>query len=230
MSYRLANISSICLLLATSLAAQPTESTVPTFGEEIIVLGDLPFIYPVETGRPILIRFGIGEIDIESSDRSEILAELGVTCSAKLSDALCEKYRQRLRLEPRETDEGVEVRLVGLSKFKLRKLNLHGRVEVPRWSPLAVKIGIGEVDIRTDTENLTVQMGIGDLTIRVPEERIASVSIGTRIGDASVRGTRGYFEGGRRMLIGSRVHWDEGDGTARIEVGLKIGDAKVVLE
>ena len=88
MSYRLANISSICLLLATSLAAQPTESTIPTFGEEIIVLGDLPFIYPVETGRPILIRFGIGEIDIESSDRSEILAELGVTCSAKLSDAL----------------------------------------------------------------------------------------------------------------------------------------------
>ena len=86
------------------------------------------------------------------------------------------------------------------------------------------------MDIRTDTENLTVQMGIGDLTIRVPEERVASVSIGTRIGDASVRGTRGYFEGGRRMLIGSRVHWDEGDGTARIEVGLKIGDAKVVLE
>ena len=46
------------------------------------------------------IRFGIGEIDIETSDRNEVYAELDVTCREKLSEALCEKYRRRLRLEP----------------------------------------------------------------------------------------------------------------------------------
>ena len=70
----------------------------------------------------------------------------------------------------------------------------------------------------------------GDLTVRVPEAHVASVQVSTRIGDASVRGADGYLEGARRMLIGSRLRWDGGGGTARIEVGLKIGDAKVILE
>ena len=212
------------------LAADAEEPGPPQFGEQITVIGEAPFVYPVAMGQPVSIRFGIGEIDIEAGDLSEVRADLQVSCRETLAEALCEKYQRRLRLEPRETADGVEVRLVGLSKWKLRKLNLRGRVEVPRWSPLQVKMGIGEVDIRSDAEDLSVKMGIGDLTVHVPAANVASVQVGTRIGDASMRSDRQHFAGGRRMLIGSRLHWWEGEGSARIEVGLKIGDAKVVLE
>ncbi len=217
----------------------PTEGSVQTdgalpdgliFGEEITVLGDAPFIHPIEMGRPVSIRFGIGEIDIEATDRSEVRADLDVRCRPKLSDSLCAKYRRRLRLEPIETDEGFEVRLVGLSKWKLRKLELDGRVEVPRWSPLAVRIGIGDVEIRSGAKDLSVTMGIGDLTIRAPESQVASVGVRTKIGDASVTVADDHMEGRRKALLGAKLYWFEGEGTARIEVGLKIGDAKVVLE
>ena len=223
--------ASICVLALTLPAVtQADESVLPQFGEEITIIDAAPFLYPVALGQPVLIRFGIGEIDISTSDHSEVRADLEVSCSSKLSEALCDKYRRRLRLEPHEDENGVEVRLVGLSKWKLRKLRLRGHVEVPRWSPLEVRIGIGVVEIHSDAKNLSVKMGIGDLTIRVPEDKVASVEMGTRIGDASVRGIAGYVEGRRRMLVGARVAWHEGTGPSRIDVGLKIGDASVVLE
>lgn len=225
------------IVLAISLLALPavsswadTQDTLPQFGEEILVLDEAPFIEPIEPGLPVFIRFGIGELDIETTGGNELRADLSVECREELSDALCEKYRSRLRLEPRRTADSFEVRLVGLSKWKLRKLRLDGKVEIPRSSPLTVKIGVGDVDIRSDSEQLTVQMGIGDLTVRVPQSSVQSVEIGTRIGDASLSGADGHLDGKRRMLLGAKLRWDEGTGNARVSVGLRIGDAKVVLE
>jgi len=216
--------------IAASAAANEMQADVPRFGEEIYVIGEIPFIEPVEPGQPVTVRFGIGQLEIVSTESNQIRADLDVRCRETLSEALCTKYRDRLRLEPRRGKQGVEVRLVGLSKWKLRKLELEGRVEIPKGSPLTVRVGIGEVDIRSDSEDLSVTMGIGDLTVRVPQENVGSVNVGTRIGDASLWRHEGIVTGKRRMLIGARVHWLEGAGTATIEVGLRIGDAKVVLE
>ena len=71
--------------------------------------------------------------------------------------------------------------------------------------------------------------GIGDLTIRLQRDRVGSVHAATRIGDASLRGVT-RVEGRRRMLIGARVDWVDGPGPVDIAVGLKIGNASVVLE
>ncbi len=72
-------------------------------------------------------------------------------------------------------------------------------------------------------------MGIGDLTVRVPAAEVGSVRAATRIGDASLSG-KSFVSAQRRMLLGARLAWDEGPGAARISIGLRIGDAKVVLE
>jgi hypothetical protein len=218
------------LAISVPVGAQ-SEADLPRFSDTIQVIGDIPFIEPVDSGQPVSIRFGIGELEIESTSSNEIRADLRVECREKLSEALCEKYRNRLRLEPRETDEGVEVRLVGLPKYKMRKLRLDGRVQVPRWSPLTVKVGIGDVDIYSDAKDLLVEMGIGDLTVRVPSDSVGTVQVATRIGDATVSVSDGpSIHTKRRMLVGARVNWTDGEGDATISVGLKIGDAKVVLE
>ena len=94
---------------------------------------------------------------------------------------------------------------------------------------LVAQIGIGDVDIQSGTRDLTVGMGIGDLTIRAPQSAIGSVEVKTRIGDASVR-TEGRVKSKRRMLIGAKARWEEGEGPSTIKVGLKIGDATVILE
>lgn len=216
------------LLLAWPLAAG--EDALPRFGEEIFVFADAPFVTPVDEGQPVTIRFGVGEMEIEATEASEVRADLTVRCDVRLDPALCEKYRSRLRLEPRRKGDGIEVRLVGLPRWKLRKLHLEGSIGVPHSSPLTVRIGIGDVDIRTAGQDLSVRMGIGDLTVHAPGAAVGGVEIATRIGDASLTEAGSTREGGRRLLLGSRLRWDGGDGPAQVSVALEIGDAKVLLD
>jgi hypothetical protein len=232
-SWRPKLLEGLLLVLLLSSIGPPAlaqSADMPRFGEEIYVIGEIPFLEPVAPGQPVTIRFGIGELEIETVESDQIRADLEVSCGDKLSEAQCEKYRSRLRLEPLRGDDGVEVRLVGLPKWKMRRLQLEGKVTVPQWSPLTVRMGIGEVDIRSAAESLDVAMGIGDLTVRVPHEIVGNVRVGTRIGDASIREPDGYTAGKRRMLVGARLEWAEGSGTAQVSVGLRIGDARVVLE
>lgn len=219
----------LCCLAGNALAAtDPSPTDLPEFSDSIQVIGDTPLVFPVELGEPITIRFGIGELDIVAADVSEVRAELEVGCK-NLSEELCAKYGERLRIDAERGEDGIDVVLRGLSKWKLRKLELEGRVTVPRGSPLSAQIGIGDVEIHGGEKDLHVRMGIGDLTIRVPEDTVGSVAMATRIGDASLSGSE-HRAGSRRKLLGAQVSWADGSGDARIEVGLRIGDAKVVLE
>lgn len=210
----------------TALAAD--SPPLPRFAGEVLVIGETPFLQAVAAGQSVRVRFPVGELDIEAADVSQVRTELTTRCR-KLSEALCAKYRGRLRLEGEIIDGTVEVRLVGLPKWKQRKLSIAGRVTVPRWAPLAVQIGFGDVDIAAGENGLVVAMGIGDLTIRVPAEAVGTVRMATRIGDASLRGERVY-EGKRRRLLGATLDWRDGPGSAEVAAQLKIGDATVVLE
>ena len=218
-----------CVLLAPLLmSAAEARRDLPTFADTVQVVDDLPFVVPVDFGRPVRVRFPVGELEIAAAEVSSISTKLRVGCK-RLSETQCDKYRGKLRLEGRERDRAVEVRLTGLPKWKLRRLELGGEVTVPRWAPLEVRIGIGDVEIHSGGEDLTVEMGIGELTVRAPRASVGTVRVATRIGDASLAGAV-EREGRRRRLLGARIDWRQGEGAADIAVGLKIGDASVVLE
>ncbi len=214
----------LALLLPAALAAE-APTGVAHFADLIEVLDSS---IPVATGRSVRVRFPVGELEIVAADVSEVNTELEVRCE-RLSEALCAKYSQRLHLQGVDRDGVVEVRLTGLPKWKLRKLQLDGAVTVPTWAPLEVQVGVGDVDIYAGDRSLEVRMGIGDLTVHVPRDRVRSVRAATRIGDASLRGAL-HREGHRRMLLGARVDWSEGQGAIDIALGLRIGDASVVFE
>ncbi len=215
---------------ATLCTAETAPETAPglTFRDVVDVEASAPFLQPVERGQSVRVRFPVGSLRIEARDVFAVETTLDITCR-KLSERLCERYRSRLRLEGEVRDGVVEVRLVGLPKWKLRKLQLEGEVIVPRWAPLEARIGIGDVDIVAPDRDLAVAMGIGDLTVHAPYELFGAVAAKTGIGDATVSG-RARAHTRRKRLIGARVRWEEGVGESSIRVGLRIGDARVVLE
>lgn len=217
-------------LLAAAASFSADEAPLAGFGEEIVVLGEAPFVLPIEAETPVEIRFAVGEVEITTTRTDELRADLVVRCDEGLRPALCDKYRRRLRLEPRPRTDRIEVRLVGLPRWKLRKLHLEGTVAVPASSPLTVRIGVGDVQIHTAGQDLAVRMGIGDLDVHVPERSVGDVEIATRIGDASLSDGISTQEGGRRLLLGSRLSWHDGSGDGTVSVALKIGDATVRLE
>jgi len=215
----------VVLLLVPAVSAAGAPEGTALFTDVIEVLDSS---IPVAMGHSVRVRFPVGELEVVAADVDDIRTELEVRCE-RLSEALCTKYRGRLRLEAVDRDGVVEVRLAGLPKYKMRKLQLDGEVTVPRWAPLEVRVGVGDVDIYAGDRNLAVRMGIGDLTVHVPQDRVRSVRAVTGIGDASVQGAE-YRQGRRRMLIGARLNWADGEGAIDIALGLKIGDASVVLE
>jgi len=214
----------LALFGVAAVAAGEPEG-VAVFSDAIEVVDSL---IPVPAGHGVRVRFPVGELKIRAADVESVATELEVRCG-KLSAALCDKYRRKLRLAADSRDGVVEVRLVGLPKWKLRKLRLDGAVTVPSRAPLAVEVGIGDVDIWAGERDLAVRMGIGDLTVHVAPEQVRSVRAATRIGDAGVRGAE-QAEGRRRFLLGAVLDWTGGEGAIDIALALRIGDAAVVLE
>ena len=48
------------------------DQALPRFGEEIFVFAEAPFVTPVGEGQPVAIRFGVGEMEIESTVTNEV--------------------------------------------------------------------------------------------------------------------------------------------------------------
>ena len=226
---RILTLGLLCAALPWALAAKERAPELARFHDQIQVTGDMPLIQPVDYGQGVRIAFSIGELEIEATDAAEIRTDLKIDCK-QLDAERCQRYARRLRLEPRVVGDQVEVRLVGLRRSLWRKLGVRGRISVPRWAPLEVRIGIGDVEIHAGDKDLAVSMKIGDLTIHAPRETVASVTMDTGIGDASIHGAGVAAEGRRRMLVGAKLRWTEGEGEADIDVGLRIGDAQVILE
>jgi hypothetical protein len=222
---------SVLLAAAISTApagADPPPGDLPAFADEIYVVDELPLVVPVTPGEPIRIEFGVGELEVEAIEGSELRAEVALDCR-DLDRATCLERGKRLVIEPRRTATGLEVRMKGLSRRWLRKIGVIGSVQVPRSSPLDLDIGIGDVDIVSGGEDLKVSMGIGDLSVEAPEDSVGTVAVRTKIGDATLTTSGESRPGKRVMLIGARVRWQEGQGPSTIEVGLRIGDARVRL-
>ena len=225
-------VSVALLCLSSSAGLHASDSPQPTFHDAITVTEEAPLLIPVDFGQEVVVDFGIGELDlaITGADTGQVRTELVVRCK-ELAPERCDSYRQRLKLVATSTDEKVSVRLAGLSSRKMRKLDIDSRIVVPRWAPVEVRMGIGDLDIETSgDEDLVVAMRIGELTIRAPKEKVSAVDLGVGIGDAWVQGENVDVEGKRRKLLGARAQWESGEGTTRIAAHLGIGDVGVVLE
>ena len=221
-------VALLCLISAAGLRA--SDSPQPTFHDAITVTEEAPLLIPVDFGQAVWVDFSIGELEISAAETDQVRTELRVRCR-NLSPERCDSYSRRLQLVAETRGDRVAVRLEGLSARKARKLEVDGRIVVPRWAPLEVRMGIGDLEIDTSGEkDLTVAMRIGDLKIRVPRQRFSSVDLSVGIGDAGIRGGGVDVEAKRRKLLGARARWASGDGEAHIAAHLGIGDVGVVLE
>ena len=221
-------VALLCLMSTAGLqAAEPTQ---PAFRDVITVTGEAPLLVPVDFGQAVLVTFSVGELEIAAADVGQVSTRLRVRCR-RLSIERCESYRNDLQLVAETTGEQVSIRLAGLSLRRMRKLEVEGRIVVPRWAPLEVRMGIGDLNIDVSGEaDLDVGMRIGDLKIHVPEKQVSSVNLSVGIGDAGIRGKDVDAPTVRHKLLGARAQWDAGDGDAHITAHLKIGDVGVALD
>lgn len=228
-------VSSLLLLLpfgagvSSDVPDTPSPDELPVHTEEVLVVGDGPLVAPVASGEPVQVIFGAGELFVEPGDVDQVRADVELRCPPARR-ARCGDVHKRLRVKAEHTEEGVVVRLRGVRASVLKRYDVTARVVFPRSSPLAVRAGFGAVRVEAGNRSVQVDMKIGDLRVYGQREVFSSASARARIGDASVRSGR-QTSSRRSKLIGARGKWQgESPGGESIEVRLRIGDARVVLE
>ena len=229
----------IWIVLAIALAiAAPISAAAPR-----ILDGRVPAV-DLETVR---IDAGVGDIEITAVDDAD---EVSVTVELKarrggffssLKKAQAEVDEAELRLD---VSRGV-LRLKISTESDDRHFEERWTVELPARLGCDLDLGVGDIDVRGTSGDLTADLGVGDLTaVTVSGDLNIDIGVGGAsveaaaadygavdgsggVGDAqlTVRGERISSSG----FVGKSAEWT-GSGEHIIEISVGVGDAKVTLE
>ena len=178
-------------------------------------------------GESVHLEFKAGELRILGTDGDELHARLLATCHKPKPK--CFRRLEKLRLITHTFNDRIEIEFEGVTKRRASRMKFEAIVEVPRETILGVKMGVGSLHVENLEQNLAVDMWIGEMTIRMPKDRVHSVLADTGIGDASIRSVHGSDQH-RALLIGKEAVWTQGEGNARVDLDLQIGDIQVWLD
>lgn len=173
------------------------------------------------------IVFKAGELEIVGGDGDELRFDLRLRCERP--SARCERRLASAEIVSRATTQTLQVEVTGLSKRAARKLDLEGRVEVPRRAALTVDMGAGELAIRGLEADVTVDLKFGEASLELPEAAVGAAHLRARIGETALYGISGSPRIRRPLVVGGRVDWSGGEGEAVVQVRVRIGSVTVDL-
>jgi len=190
---------------------------------------------------------GVGDIDITANDDAA-----GVSISVELKPRRG-GFFSSLKKAQREVDEA-ELRMdvsKGILRLEIetssddRHFEEKWIIELPARLDFNLDLGVGDVDIRGLSGQLTVDIGVGDLDA---EGVSGDLNIDIGVGEASVRAAAadyGSVDGsggvgdarltvrGKKIsssgFVGKSAEWT-GDGAHVIEISVGVGDAEVTLD
>jgi hypothetical protein len=206
------------LLLAALLSGRPAgaKEIVRSFRQQI----------PIGTAGRIHLDFPVGEVKVEGWDNPAVDLDVKITC--KQETRRCEDAANALRLVHNGSGGQLEVRIKDWPHFgATRGLNVNAVLRVPRHLPLRADLGVGSLSIQGIASDVTADLGVGEVHVTLPKEAVASAAVDTGIGEASlVADGRRYSSEG---LITRTIHWDKGQGRARVKVDCGVGEIHVTL-
>ena len=91
-------------------------------------------------------------------------------------------------------------------------------------------MGVADLDIRGVEQDLRVDLGVGQLDLRLPEANFGEAFVDVGVGKVRFLGAGAPRDDRRSFLIGSEVHWSDGEGKAELDIEVGVGEVKVRLE
>ena len=91
-------------------------------------------------------------------------------------------------------------------------------------------MGVADLEITGQKEDLRVDIGVGKVRVRLPKESVGEAFIDVGIGQVRVLGSDGQPDQRRSFLVGTDVHWDDGPGKAELDIEVGVGEVTVRLD
>ena len=183
---------------------------------------------PIQSGVDLEVSLKVGEMKVETAAVDEVKVEITATCRPKSLEK-CEERLERLEIESATDYSGTAIKVAGVSK-RYSKMSVEARFIVPEDSPLTVRMYAGELRVQGGGQDLAVKLKFGDVTVHQPEASTQSVLVDANIGDARIFASSGEPDPSRPFLVGSKVSWNDGQGSANIAVNLSAGDITLHLD
>lgn len=183
---------------------------------------------PVPAGSDLEVSLKVGEMEVETAAVEEVRVEVTATCKPESLEK-CEERLERLEVESTTDHTGTAIEVAGVSK-RYSKMLVKARFIVPESSPLSVRMYAGELRVDGGGQDMAVKLKFGEVTVHQPEARTQSVLVDANFGDARIFANSGDPDPRRPFLVGSKVSWDQGQGSANIAVKLSAGDIAVHLD
>jgi hypothetical protein len=194
----------------------------------------------------VVIEAGVGDVTVTAVGSGSVSVQ--VTLQARRGGLFASKKKAQRQIETavlRGEVVGRELHLDIDVDADERRFEERWQVEMPAHLATELELGVGDVEIRGtaggveidsgvgDVEaevsggDLLVDLGVGNASITAPAAEYGRVSSSSGVGDGrlSVRGQQVEGDG----FVGHSAIWT-GDGPARIDVEVGVGDARVVLE
>lgn len=201
-------------LLAGSLLALPTlAGTVRTLEAE----ADL------DHGGTLVLEIPVAEITVDGVAGNQVRLELEISCES----SSCREKAEKLELVHRG---GVDRQIFEIDGYPSMgsSPDLELRIRMPRDRHLELELGVGELSIEGLEGDLDLEVGVGDVELVLVEKALRSVEVEVGVGDADLDlpGSK-EAESSGFLFLGNSLSWDDGPGTARVQLEVGVGDANV---
>jgi len=181
--------------------------------------------YRATSLRTVNLDFTVGELHIDGTDGDNVVVKLRVHC--KRNDDWCEDHARDLKLDARVRGDRLDIDVEGRSLFDHDDYWVEGRIQVPRRMRLEIDMPVGEVHVTAMENDVDLQLKVGEVNIDMPEKRVGRVHAGVAIGEATLDKSDGRVN--IAGFLGRKVSWSNGEGTARVDVRIAVGEATLRL-
>ncbi len=176
----------------------------------------------------IHLHIPAGEVKVLPSKDGQLTGELKIYCDSDSGG--CAKRAERVKFVTTVSEEETRIGIEPERALKLRNAKLQYVFYVPNAELLEVSMGPGTLVIDNVSACVQVDMDAGDLKVTALESTVKAVHLRANFGDASLKLPENRVEGNRKLLVGARVDWQEGNGSCTIKGHLQAGDARVKLQ
>jgi hypothetical protein len=182
--------------------------------------------HSLESGQTLRLDIPVAEISIEGSNRDDILIETRIECEH--SSRKCRERAEDIRYDSRSSRNFLDLTLEGFPKNTNHGPTVEIRIVQPRYLPIEIDLGVGELEIFEVEADLRIDLGVGEVEISMPREAIASVEVEVGIGDAELHPRVDHVD--RSGFLGSDLSWRGGSGDSEIVIEVGVGDVEIELE
>ena len=191
------------------------------------VVRSLEHTLTLESNETLDLDLPIGDLRVVASATAEARITVDIECSR--GRRRCESAAEDLEIRVRRRAHRQILEIEGWPRWGTSGLSVRVVASVPPTTPVSVDMGVGEITVEGLESDLWIDLGVGKIDVEMASAAVRSVNLDSGIGESSVT-LDGRRVGGKRSFLGGEVDWSDGEGSARIEIDLGVGEITVKLD